>query len=179
MKRLLLGCRTALMVCHAMIMAMTVVLPAPVASFRASRDSSGLASLLALARRSRRRLPACPDLGATSVSQMAVSTASTWQKKGWMSLKSWCRQCWSRRAVSGVTRQSLGFRKSLHWSTWRRISFTIAVTSYCCSWVESPLPSSKTNFCWSLDALRFLGFGMGVMNSAPRRFSMTCWVGCP
>ena len=53
-----------------------------------------------------------------------------------MSLKSWCRQCWSRRAVSGVTRQSLGLRSSLHWSTWRRISFTIAVTSYCCSCVD-------------------------------------------
>ena len=76
-KRLLLGCRTALMVCHAMIMAITVVLPAPVASFRARRDSSGLASLLALARRSRRRRPICPDLGATSVSQMTVSAAST------------------------------------------------------------------------------------------------------
>ena len=76
-KRLLLGCRTALIVCHAMIMAMTVVLPAPVASFRARRDSSGLASLLALARRSRRRLPTSPELGATSVSQIAVSTAST------------------------------------------------------------------------------------------------------
>ena len=41
-KRLLFGCRTALMVCHAMSMAMTVVLPAPVANFRAKRDSSGV-----------------------------------------------------------------------------------------------------------------------------------------
>ena len=42
----LLGCRTALMVCQAMVMAITVVLPAPVASFRPTRLSSGLASLL-------------------------------------------------------------------------------------------------------------------------------------
>jgi hypothetical protein len=47
-KFLLVGRRTALIVCQAMSMAMTVVLPAPVASFRARRISSGLASLLAL-----------------------------------------------------------------------------------------------------------------------------------
>ena len=41
------GHRTALRVCHAMIIAITVVLPAPVAIFSASRTSSGLASALA------------------------------------------------------------------------------------------------------------------------------------
>jgi hypothetical protein len=70
--------RSALIVCQAMSMAMTVVLPAPVASFSASRISSGLASLLADARWSSRHL----DSGATSVSQFAVSTASTRQKNG-------------------------------------------------------------------------------------------------
>ncbi len=49
------GRRTALMVCQAMIIAMTVVLPAPVASFKARRISSGFASWLALARCSRNR----------------------------------------------------------------------------------------------------------------------------
>ncbi len=44
--------------------------------------------------------------GATSVSQMTVSTASTWQKNGRIPPKSWCRQCLSSRAVSGVTPQS-------------------------------------------------------------------------
>ena len=70
------GRRTALTVCQAMSMAMTVVLPAPVASFSARRESSGFASALAVARCSRNFFPlaAC---GATSVSQMAVSTAST------------------------------------------------------------------------------------------------------
>ena len=60
------GRRTALMVCQAMSIAMTVVLPAPVASFSARRISSGLASLFAFARCSRTRLPACRvrrDLG--------------------------------------------------------------------------------------------------------------------
>ncbi len=90
---LLWGLRTALMVCQAMIMAMTVVFPAPVASFRARRISSGLASWLALARCSTKPLPVFPILGATSVSQMIVSTASTWQKKGLMPLYGWCRQC--------------------------------------------------------------------------------------
>ncbi len=50
------------MVCQAMIIAMTVVLPAPVASFRARRISSGLASLLASARCSRNRLPGLAQL---------------------------------------------------------------------------------------------------------------------
>ena len=46
--------------------------------------------------------------GATSVSQIAVSTASIWQKKGRM-LENRCdRQCRSRRPVSGVTRQFAG-----------------------------------------------------------------------
>ena len=44
MKRLLFGCRTALIVCHAIIIAITVVLPAPVAILSAIRDSPGLAS---------------------------------------------------------------------------------------------------------------------------------------
>jgi len=74
--RLLPGWRTALIVCQAMIIAMTVVLPAPVASFRARRINSGFAPLLASARCSRNRLPVFPNCGATSVSQMAVSTAS-------------------------------------------------------------------------------------------------------
>lgn len=83
---LLCGRRTALTVCQAISMAMTMVLPAPVASFSARRMSSGLASLLALARCSRTFLPVFPACGATSVSQMAVSTASIWQKNGRMSL---------------------------------------------------------------------------------------------
>ena len=56
-KFLLPGRRTALIVCQAMSIAMTVVLPAPVASLSARRSSSGLASLLAAARCSRIRLP--------------------------------------------------------------------------------------------------------------------------
>ena len=88
-KRRLLGRRTALIVCQAMSMAMTVVLPAPVASFSASRANSGFASSFALSRCSRKRRPAIPSVGATSISQIAVSTASTWQKKGRISLNLW------------------------------------------------------------------------------------------
>jgi hypothetical protein len=46
-KRSEAGMRTALSVCQAMIIAITVVLPAPVAIFTAMRNSSGLASALA------------------------------------------------------------------------------------------------------------------------------------
>ena len=78
----LLGCRTALMVCQAMTIAMTVVLPAPVASFRAIRSNSGLASWFTSPSRSNTLLSAALSRGATSVSQIRVSTASTWQKNG-------------------------------------------------------------------------------------------------
>ena len=75
-KFLLAGWRIALTVCQAISMAMTVVLPVPVASFSAKRINCGLASLLALDKWSRKRLPPL-KCGATSVSQIAVSTAST------------------------------------------------------------------------------------------------------
>ena len=48
--RRLPGRRTALTTCHAMSMAMTVVLPAPVASLSASRERPGFACSLAAAR---------------------------------------------------------------------------------------------------------------------------------
>ena len=47
------GRRTALIVCHAMSIAITVVLHAPVAGFSASRINSRLASLFAAASNSR------------------------------------------------------------------------------------------------------------------------------
>ena len=126
------------------------------------------------------RRPALPKLGATSVNQIIVSTASIWQKNGRMLLKWWPRQYCSSLAVSGVTPQSLGFGKVRHWSTWPRISFTIAAASYCCSRVERSLPSSKTNSsCWEAPLLLRLGLGIGVKKSAPRRPSMIPCVGCP
>ena len=128
-KRRLWGRRTALTVCQAISIAMTVVLPAPVASLRASRGRSGLASSLALARWSRKLRPARAP-GATSVSQMAVSAASTWQKKGRMPLKWWRRQCRSSRAVSGVTcHRASGSSRQL--STCWRTPLMMAVRSYC------------------------------------------------
>ena len=47
LNRLLVGERTALTVCQAISMAMTVVLPLPVAIFMAMRSSSGFACLVA------------------------------------------------------------------------------------------------------------------------------------
>ncbi len=174
---LLEGRRTALIVCQTISIAMTVVFPAPVASFRARRRSSGLASLLALAICSIKRLPIFPAFGATSVSQMAVSTASTWQKNGRMSLNLWWRQCWSRRTVSGVTFQSFRFGRHRHLSTWWRISLIIEVGSYCCLAVEMSV--STKSCCWCAFPLRFLGLGIGVMNFALRRISIIRCVGCP
>ena len=177
-KFLLVGLRTALMVCQAINMAMTVVLPAPVASFKARRISSGLASLLALARWSSSSWP--PLLcGATSVSQMAVSAASTWQKKGRTPLNLWWRQCCSKRAVSGVTCHWLGLGRPRHVSTAWRTWLMMEVVAYCWDSVERFNPSLNTiSPCWA-SLLRFLGFGMGVMNSARLRVARICWVGWP
>ena len=129
------GWRTALTVCQAISIAITVVLPAPVASLSASRARPGLACSFASCSRSMNPRPSRPAPAATSVSQITVSTASTWQKNGRRSLNWWWRQCWSRRAVSGVTR---------HWARGsRRHSFTllrtlsiILISSYC--WPSSP-----------------------------------------
>jgi len=79
-KCLLAGRRVALIVCHAIIIAITVVLPSTVASFSATRNNSGLASRFADTKWSSSRFPFF-ELGATSVSQIAVSTASTWPKE--------------------------------------------------------------------------------------------------
>lgn len=145
-KVLLLGWRAELTVCHAINIAMTVVLPAPVANFRARRSNSGLACSLAPLMWSQNRCPFLPSLGATSVSQMAVSTASTWQKKGRTPFHSLTgrRQCWSKRAVSGVTSQSLGLDKARQDSTCCRISLMIGVGLYSCSAVDRPSPLSNT-----------------------------------
>ena len=102
-KRGLFGRRTAFTVCQAMSMAITVVLPAPVASFSARRLRPGFACSLAACRWSRKLRAWRPSFGATSISQITVSAASTWQKKGRMPANGWCRQCLSSRAVSGVT----------------------------------------------------------------------------
>lgn len=97
--------RTAFTVCQAISIAMTVVLPAPVASFRARRSSSGFAPSFAPLRCAQNLPTRGPSFGATSVSQIAVSTASIWQKKGRTPCHSIAgrRQCFSSRPVSGVT----------------------------------------------------------------------------
>lgn len=69
------------MACQAISIAITVVFPLPVAIFIASRNSVGLASSLSLAIWSSSPRVAARR-GATSVSQIIVSTASIWQKKG-------------------------------------------------------------------------------------------------
>ena len=83
------GRRTAFTVCQAISMAMTVVLPAPVAILRAIRRSSGFAMAFASWRwfqmprnRGGRFVPESRSAPATSTSQIAVSAASIWQKKG-------------------------------------------------------------------------------------------------
>ena len=73
---LLLEERMALSVCQAISIAITVVLPAPVANFNAIRKISGLASRFDCFRASKKPLSFLSPLGATSANQIAVSTAS-------------------------------------------------------------------------------------------------------
>ena len=169
------------MVCQAISIAITIVFPAPVASLRASRDNSGLASRLAASRCLRNPFASWPLLGATSVSQMTVSTASIWQKKGRILLKWWLLQCRSRRAVSGVTPHWLESGSARHWSTCLRTPLMIALRSYCWSLVSSLLAASSNTraACCSDRPLRLLGCGIGVMKSAGRRVPTIFWVGCP
>jgi hypothetical protein len=172
--------RVALTVCHAINIAITVVFPAPVANLSASRKSSGFASAFAFLRYSINRVPILPILGATSASQIAVSTASTWQKNGRMSVNGYVRQCFSSRSVSGVTSQSFGFGNARQRSTCTRSSLmTVAVRSYCCLAVEMPVPLSSARLCCCPRPFCLRGFGMGVMNSALRRVSTIFPVGWP
>ena len=72
------------MVCQAMSIAMTVVLPAPVASFRARRISSGFASRFAFAKCSMNRLPVFAklwgDFGQPNCCFDRLNLAEEWSK---------------------------------------------------------------------------------------------------
>lgn len=113
-----------------MIIAITVVLSAPVASFNAIRGRPGLASLFTRARCSIYLRRVVSRFEATSVSQIRLSTASTWQKKGRTDVKlSGSRQKVSRSAVAGDTPQSAGFGRLRQASASPRRSLTM-VESY-------------------------------------------------
>ena len=168
------------MVCQAMSIAMTVVLPAPVASFSASRISSGLASALALARCSRNLFPASTlrrDLGQPDRRLDSLDLA----EEGPDALKLWCRQCWRSRAVSGSPASRWDWAGSATRSTWlaklvddRGRVVLLLLPS------KAPCPRRNTKSSpGSADSLRFRGFGIGVMNRAGRRVSMICCVGWP
>lgn len=77
-KMLDIGERTAFTVCHAINIAMTVVLPEPVAIFRARRNSSGFASLFA-ASSCFQMCAYCCRRRATSVSQMTHGMETRWR----------------------------------------------------------------------------------------------------
>ena len=148
-----------MIVCQAIIIAMTVVLPAPVASFSARRSSSGLASALAFRMCSQNFVRARPFSGATSVSQIAVSTASIWQKNGLTPWKPSVRQCFRRRAVSGVTSHCSGLRQVAprldvgpdFVDDRRRIVFLLLE--------ERSSPASKAIAVWLRRLAPLLGFG--------------------
>ena len=181
-KGLLLGWRTALTVCQAISIAMTVVLPAPVASFRARRSSSGLACSLAPSTCAQNLLRrACRASARPRSARSTVSTASTWQKNGRMLWNGWWRQCCSSRAVSGVTchwsglgrsRQRFDVLADLVDDRGRVVLLLLggeAVAAARAPARPDPGPGRR----------RFFGFGTGVISSDRRRTSRMRLVGCP
>src|SRR5690606_34999979 len=96
-----------------------------------------------------------------SARQIAVSTASIWQKKGRWLENSWCRQCWSRRWVTGVTPQSLGLGSARQDSRWPRISLMIGVGLYPLA-EPSSASRAKDACARALPAFERLAFGTGV-----------------
>ncbi len=79
LKRASWGFASLLSVCQATSMAMTTVLPDPVAILRASRGKPGFE--VSFASRMSFSIQASPNFLATSVMKMRVSRASIWQKK--------------------------------------------------------------------------------------------------
>ena len=178
MKCLLPGRRTALIVCQAISMAMTVVLPAPVASFSASRISSGLASLLAAARWSRMRLPLCRlrrDLGQPDRRLDRLDLAEE-------------RPHAAELVVPPVLQQPGCLRGDLPLAGVRQLPPCVHVAA---DLVDDrgrivllllgrealALVEHEVRLCGGLCASSALG--IGVMNSARRRFSTICCVGWP
>jgi hypothetical protein len=94
-KRASWGFATLLRMCQAMVMAMTMVLPVPVAILQHRRRKSPPSPRISMPTRS---------AAGASISQMSVSTASSWQKKNRRrSNSSGSRQCASSRLVMLVT----------------------------------------------------------------------------
>ena len=178
MKCLLPGRRTALIVCQAISIAMTVVLPAPVASFSASRSSSGLASSVGAGQMVEKSLAALGlgrDLGQPDRGFHRLDLAEE-------------RANAAELVMPPVLEQAGRFRRDLPLVGIRQGPPLIHALTQLVDdrgrvvllfGVESPRPSSKTIFCWSADPLRFFGFGIGVMNSARLRVSIIFWVGWP
>ena len=135
--------RTALMVCHAMSMAMTVVLPAPVASLSARRISSGLASLLTSFEVLQDALAGFDDGAHLGQPDRRLDGFDLTEEGAHA----------AELVMPPVLQQACCFRRDLpvvgaaelrHVPTCPRISLMREVGSYCCSFVERPLPSSKT-----------------------------------
>ena len=78
-----------------------------------------------------------------------------------------------------MTCQVFGFGNARHLPTSWRTALISEVCSYCGASAESPLPSSKTICCCSVNPLRFFGFGIGEMNSAHLLVSIIRCVGGP
>jgi hypothetical protein len=136
-----------------------------VASLNAIRRRSGSAAAFSVRRRS------ISTLEAISASQIAVSAASTWQKKRRRD-RSGSRQWRSSRAVTGVTavRRPASSRER-HAATFPRISL---MQSLGLRW---PCSSSRLRLAYVLTLC--FGAGIGTTNSLLRRPSDVWPVGTP
>jgi hypothetical protein len=99
-----------------MIIAITVVLPAPVASFNARRESSGLASRFALSRCSKNHFPDFPIFGATSESKSMFQLRRLGKERTNIVELKLAPMLEKGRGFRAYC-QSLGFESFRHWST--------------------------------------------------------------
>ena len=158
LNRLLVGERTALTVCQAISIAITVVLPLPVAIFRAMRSSSGLACSFA-------PLDVLPELGVALLPARDLGQPDdrldrldlAEERPHALEIVA-AASASASRAVAGVTPQSAGFGSARHDATCERISLMIGVGLYSCSSVERPSSSLKTRLsCFASFFFCFLG----------------------
>ncbi len=173
------GLCTLFSVCQATSIAITTVLPAPVAIFRATRGRPELCWELCSASRGRQSVK--PSRPATSARKIAVSAASRWQNRT-RSSRVGSAQCSSSLRVVGVT---LPYPRWRHRPTSRRRSLIREFFSR-----RSPVRSMSISTCVAADAcLPFLIGAMGMNDSLGRRPGLTapvgpfgpiskCWSGC-
>ena len=154
-------------VCHATSIAITTVLPEPVAIFSAVRGNSALWTAFASSTRRRQSVPDRLRRPATSARKIAVSAASRWQNSTRSSPRPGSDQCCSSLRVIGVT---LSYVRR-HVSRARRTSL---IRLFCSR--RSPV-TSKSRLSCAAAPRSLRDAGTGIHDSLGRRPALIAPVG--